>query len=149
MATWARILAVVLATGAFSIGCASRPGLAGDSGSEPPKMSSNTNKEKQLNGMTSPSGETHPGTIIHDHKVDGRQWTENAADVPQTIAWAQVESAWVAVVRIEITGTSERLRMTRFGPDGQMLESTIQSPPSPSDTPAPSPVPTPTPTSER
>ena len=148
MTTWARILAVVLAIGAFSMGCASRPDLAADSVSEPPKTSSNTNREKQVNGMTSPSGETHPGTIIHDDKVDGREWTKNAADVPQTIAWARVENAWVAVVRIEITGTSKQRRITSFGPAGQMLESTIQSPPPRSDTPAPSPVPTPMPTSE-
>ena len=88
------------------------------------------------NGARSPTGEPHPGQIVHDDKVDGRTWTAAAANVPRTIAWVDVNGSWKAVVRIEITGTSEQRRITKFGADGQMLETTIQAPP-PSRPPAP------------
>jgi len=59
------------------------------------------------NGAHSPTGEAHPGQIVHDDKVDGRTWTAAAADVPKTIAWVDVNGTWKAVVRIEITGTQD------------------------------------------
>jgi hypothetical protein len=104
--------------------------------------------EHTMSGATSPSGQKHPGEIVHDDKIDGRTWTRNAADVPPTIAWVQVDETWVAVVRIEITGTADARRFTKFGPDGQMLETTIQAPPPQRPTPTPEPTPIPVPTPE-
>jgi hypothetical protein len=83
------------------------------------------------NGARSPAGEAHPGQIVHDDKVDGRTWTRAAAEVPTTIAWVEVNGTWKPVVRIEITGTAAQRRITKFGADGQMLETTIQAPPPP------------------
>jgi hypothetical protein len=80
------------------------------------------------NGARSPAGETHPGQIVHDDKADGRTWTRAAAEVPMSIAWVDVNGTWKPVVRIEITGTPAQRRLTKFGTDGQMLESTIQAP---------------------
>lgn len=88
------------------------------------------------NGAHSPTGEPHPGKIVHDDKVDGRTYTKSASEVPQSIAWVEVDGAWKAVVRIEITGTKEQRRITKFGVDGHELETTIQAPPPP---PRPSP----------
>ncbi len=103
--------------------------------------------EHTMSGATSPTGQKHPGEIVHDDKVDGRTWTRNAADVPPTIAWVEVAGTWVAVVRIEITGSAEARRFTKFGPDGQMLETTIQAPPPqrPAAPTEPTPIPVPTP----
>jgi hypothetical protein len=96
-----------------------------------PSSKPQTQENTMDNGARSPTGEAHPGQIVHDDKVDGRTWTAAAADVPRTIAWVDVNGTWKAVVRIEITGTSEQRRITKFGTDGQMLETTIQAPPAP------------------
>jgi hypothetical protein len=97
-----------------------------------PAKSPNTKPQMQENSMDngahSPTGEAHPGRIVHDDKVDGRTWTVAAADVPKSIAWVDVNGTWKAVVRIEITGTPDQRRITKFGTDGQMLETTIQAP---------------------
>jgi hypothetical protein len=77
----------------------------------------------------SPSGDKHPGEILHEDQVDGRIWTRKATDVPQVIAWVQLEGVWQPVVRIVITGTAEKRRITKFGENDLFLESTIQSPP--------------------
>jgi len=99
------------------------------------------------NGSLSPAGEKHPGVIHNLDKTTGRAWDEAAADVPQHAAWVLVEGAWKAVVRTEATGNDARLEITKFGVDGQLLETTMllaPPPPMPSD-PAPVPVPVPTP----
>ena len=105
-----------------------------------------------MNGASSPSGDSHPGEILHQDRIDDRTWTVAAAEVPQTIAWVQVDGVWKPVVRIEITGTPDMRRITKFGADGQMLESTMPQPPAPAASsqpgPAPTPVPTPTPGEE-
>ena len=88
-----------------------------------------------MNGSTSPDGTKHPGEILHVDKMDGREWSRAAADVPLTIAWVHSSGLWVAVARIEITGTPTRRRMTKFGVDGAMLETTIQGPPPPPQRP--------------
>ena len=90
-----------------------------------------------------PNEPKHPGEIVHDDKVDGRTWTVKASEVPETIAWVDVNGVREPVVRIEITGTREQRRITKFGRDGQMLETTIQAPPH--RPPPSSPTPTPTP----
>jgi hypothetical protein len=108
-----------------------------------------TNEETSMTGTggaVSPAGDQHPGEIVHEDKIDGRTWTRAASEVPVTIAWVEVNKVWEPVVRIEITGTAEQRRITKFGKDGKMLESTIQQRrPAPSSRPAPVPTPTPTP----
>src|ERR1700712_218554 len=88
----------------------------------PKPPTTQTQETAMDNGAHSPTGEAHPGQIVHDDKVDGRTWTAAAADVPKTIAWVDVNGAWKAVVRIEITGTQDQRRITKFGTDGKMLE---------------------------
>ncbi len=80
------------------------------------------------NRALSPAGDEHPGDIVHEDKISGKTWTRAAAEVPSTIAWVAVDGAWKPVVRIEITGTAAQRRISKFGPDGQMLETTIQAP---------------------
>ncbi len=104
-----------------------------------------------MNEATSPAGDKHPGEILYDDQVDGRQWTRQATEVPQTIAWVEMDGTWEAVIRIEITGTPGQRRISKFGKDGAFLESTVQSPPPPAHpqphaTPAPTKTPVPRPT---
>jgi len=75
------------------------------------------------NRSSSPS---HPGEILFDDLVDNRKWVEQADEVPETIAWVNLDGKTYPVVRIEITGTPEQRRITKFGEDGQMLETTLQ-----------------------
>ncbi|AFZ24341.1 hypothetical protein Cylst_2102 [Cylindrospermum stagnale PCC 7417] len=82
-----------------------------------------------MTGKTSPVSATHPSQILFEDRVDDRQWTKQADEVPQTIAWVNVEGVWHCVTRIEITGTVEKRRITKYGQDGDFLETTIQSPP--------------------
>lgn len=120
--------------------------LAGCNGHTTPSKTTTQEKTMEDKGQ-SPAGDRHPGEILHEDKIDGRTWTRSAAEVPPTIAWVEVDGAWKPVVRIEITGTPEHRRFTKFGADGQMLETTIQAPPPPPPrAPAPTPTPTPTPT---
>lgn len=112
-----------------------------DQASSPPPASHP--KEPAMSAAISPTGEPHPGEILHDDKVDGRSWTVKASDVPPTIGWVQVGGTWHAVVRIEISGTREQRRFTKFGRDGAWLESTVQAPPPPPRAPEPEPTPTP------
>ena len=79
-----------------------------------------------MSGAISPSGKKHPGKILHEDLVDGRRWTKKASEVPQSIAWVNVDDDWHAVVRIEITGAAGRRHISKFGIDGNLLESTIQ-----------------------
>jgi hypothetical protein len=114
----------------------------------PAEQSPSREEHTMDNGARSPAGDVHPGEIVHDDKVEGKTWTRAASEVPPSIAWVNVSGAWKPVVRIEITGTVDQRRITKFGADGQMLESTIQAPPPnrgrpPAATPTPTPTPTP------
>ncbi len=109
----------------------------------PPLIQQNVKEENAMTtGATSPSGAIHPGQILFEDRVDNRQWTKQAAEVPQTIAWVNVEGVWHPVIRIEITGTIDQRRITKYGQNNEFLETTIQSPP-PQAEPEPEPIPTP------
>ena len=109
----------------------------------PPITTQDLEKTHQMNGQTSPDGQTHPGSIRFIDELDGRDWTEHAEANPQSIAWVHDGQAWVAVVRVEMGGSPERRRVSSFGADGQLLESTVEAPPPPSHA---DPVPVPEPT---
>jgi len=69
-----------------------------------------------MTGAVSPAGDKHPpGQIMYDDRVEHRTWTENAADVPPTMAWVKVHDQWKPVVRIEINGAGDTREMTSFG----------------------------------
>jgi hypothetical protein len=81
------------------------------------------------NGATSPTGASHPGTIRFTDHVDGREWIKEAAEVPQVIAWKDVDGVWHAVTRVDITGSAQRREIKSFGEQGEFLSTTVQSPP--------------------
>ena len=81
-----------------------------------------------MTSATSSFDKEHPGTILFDDQVDNRQWVEKADEVPQTMAWFDSDGILTPVVLIKITGTVERQRITKYGEDGEFLETTIQLP---------------------
>jgi hypothetical protein len=99
--------------------------------SSTPKTAPRAEAKNEMNGAISPAGDRHPGEIVHEDKIENRVWTKRADEVPPTIAWVEVEGKWIPVVRIEIAGTSGHREITKFGPGGQFLETTVQSPPRP------------------
>ncbi len=72
---------------------------------------------------------THPGKIFFEDKVDDRTWEETIDNVPESMAWVNVNGVDHAVVRITVTGTPQRRCITKFGAEGEFLETTIQGPP--------------------
>jgi hypothetical protein len=118
------------------------PGEPATGANEPTETTNEETSMTGTGGAVSPGGDQHPGEIVHEDKIDGRTWTKAASEVPITIAWVEVDKVWEPVVRIEITGTAEQRRITKFGKDGKMLESTIQQHrPGPGGRPAPAPQP--------
>ena len=83
----------------------------------------------ETNGATSPAGDKHPGEIQFVDQVDGREWTVKAAEVPQAIAWKQVDDVWHPVVQIESTGSPQWREIKSFGQHGEFLGVTMQSAP--------------------
>src|SRR5688572_21665376 len=77
---------------------------------------------KMANGLTSPTGEKHPGEVAFDDKIEKRTYTRRAGELVLGSAWVKVGDTWKAVVRTEITGTPERKTFTRYGTDGKVLE---------------------------
>jgi hypothetical protein len=75
--------------------------------------------ESAVTGAVSPAGDRHPGRILQVDKVDGRTWTDDAAAVPQSIAWVERNGKWIPVIKIVVTGDAERREITRFGPKGE------------------------------
>ncbi len=68
-----------------------------------------------------------------------------SVDGPQSFAWVHTGDRWVPVVRIEATGTPDYRRFTKYGPNGEFLETVSPPrPPTPSE-PVPVPVPVPAP----
>lgn len=84
-----------------------------------------------MSGAESPAGDPHPGTVVTKDLIRATEKEDAAADLPQLIAWVDVAGVWKPVVTIEITGTPERMRITKFGADGEMLESMAPPPPPP------------------
>ena len=77
-------------------------------------------------GATSPGGDRHPGEILNVDVVAAREWVRRAEDVPQGIAWVDVDGVWQPVVRVEVVEGERRREITRFGPDGAFLDTTLQ-----------------------
>lgn len=79
------------------------------------------------NGVVSPDGQRHPGTIHYVNQREGREWDESSADSPQSIAWAWVNDAWEPVLRIVLAGDAGRAEITKFGREGKFLETTMMT----------------------
>jgi hypothetical protein len=89
-------------------------------------MKKDTGKRSAMKGSISPSGDKHPGEIHYEDTVDRRKWSEKASAVPRSIAWVNVEGVWRPVVNIKITGTAGHRHIAKFGPDGDLLDITLQ-----------------------
>jgi hypothetical protein len=88
--------------------------------------------EGATTGAESPSGERHPGEIKFEDRGENRTWTEHPEALTQTMAWAEVEPhRWLPVVHIVSEGVPGSLEIKRFGPNGVLLDVTVQRPPPP------------------
>lgn len=69
----------------------------------------------------------HPGTIVF---IDGitQEVTKEvpASEVPLNIRFVETEAGVVPVVRIVNFTTAEKQIIRQYGPDGQLLRSTVQ-----------------------
>lgn len=86
-------------------------------------------RELGVTGELSPDSRRHPGRISHDDQVAGRTWTSLAAEAPQSVAWVQKDGEWVPVLKIVVVGSSDRREITKFGPEGEVLERTLMTAP--------------------
>ena len=76
----------------------------------------------------------HPGTIVFEQVVlrdppdrpEETTWTQPAADVPFAIRFIRGPGGWVPVVRIVAVTAGDRRTIRQYGPDGQLLQSTVQ-----------------------
>lgn len=83
--------------------------------------------ESQVMGGASPDGQRHPGQIVHEDQVSGRTWKTPATEVPQPIAWVEMDGKWIPVLKIVVTGSGDRREITKFGPQGETLERTLMT----------------------
>ncbi len=81
-------------------------------------------KDAAMAESLSPAGDKHPGEIVFEDKVEHTTKTKRATEVPVSIAWVKVETAWVPVVKIVITGAGQIREMSKYGPNEQFLNST-------------------------
>lgn len=109
-------------------GCACHGRSGADQGLAAEASGRESAQETAMNGAISPDGEAHPGTILYQDRIEGTEEARPANASPQSVAWVRISGTWVAVTRVESTGTRERRRITRFGGDGQMLDSTVARP---------------------
>ncbi len=70
----------------------------------------------------------HPGTITFVDLDAGTSEARPASEVPEGIAWVTREGVRIPVVRIESTAVGGRREIHRYGPDGALLDSTVQAP---------------------
>jgi hypothetical protein len=71
---------------------------------------------------------THPGTITY---VDADAKTEKVlpvAQVPEPLRFASLDGAPVPVVRVVAQLRGEERLIREYGPEGQLLRSTVQRP---------------------
>jgi len=75
---------------------------------------------------TSIGAVTHPGSIRFVD-LDAKTEDDRLADrVPETIAWGEVDGARVPVVRIESRVRGGGREVTRYGPDGAVIDVTTR-----------------------
>ena len=68
----------------------------------------------------------HPGTIVFVDGDTNEETEEQAADVPETIRFAETPEGLVPVVRVVARTSGTRRIIREYGPDGELLRSTVQ-----------------------
>lgn len=71
----------------------------------------------------------HPGNIIFVNGMTGETTkTVPAAEVPENIRYVETDEGFVPVVRIEDYAFENQLTIRQYGPDGELLQSTVMIP---------------------
>ncbi len=73
--------------------------------------------------MTRPA---HPGTIVFVDAETGTERSEPAAQVPESIAFAQVDGQAIPVVRVVAAVEGPHRTIRSYGIDGRLLSTTYQ-----------------------
>jgi hypothetical protein len=68
----------------------------------------------------------HPGTIVFVDGDTNEETEEQAADVPESIRFAETPEGLVPVVRVVARTSGTRRIIREYGPDGELLRSTVQ-----------------------
>lgn len=75
------------------------------------------------------SAPTHPGQIVFVDADAGTEQVKPAAQVPESIAFAVVDTERVPVTKVVSNLRGAQRVIRSYGADGQLLRSTIQAPP--------------------
>ena len=69
---------------------------------------------------------SHPGTVTFVDVAEKSERTLSVSEVPDTIAWATVNGARVAVVKVVALTHGARRELQSFAADGRLLMTTYQ-----------------------
>lgn len=75
----------------------------------------------------------HPGTIVFVDEAAGTEEARPAAEVPESVAWAELEGERVPVVRVVRKQAGQRVELVHYGPGGQVVQRTVGHSPAPAD----------------
>jgi hypothetical protein len=68
----------------------------------------------------------HPGTIVFVDGDTNEETEEQAVDVPESIRFAETPEGLVPVVRVVARTAGTRRIIREYGPNGELLRSTVQ-----------------------
>ncbi|MCA9544480.1 MAG: hypothetical protein KC613_08820 [Myxococcales bacterium] len=71
----------------------------------------------------------HPGEITFVDEDAGTERARPAAEVPASVAFVTVDGATVPVVRVVSRMRGPQRVIRSYGPEGQLLSTTLQAPP--------------------
>ena len=69
----------------------------------------------------------HPGTIVIENQLDGTRQEQPIDQVPDDVAFVELDGLPVPVVRIVLSGHGDQRRIECFGEDGRLLAVTVGS----------------------
>jgi hypothetical protein len=70
----------------------------------------------------------HPGQIVFVDETAGTERTRPVAEVPESIAWAEVDGERIPVTRVVARVAKTQRVIRSYGADGELLSSTVQVP---------------------
>lgn len=74
-----------------------------------------------------PQAQPHPGTIVFENRVDGTRQEQSVDQVPEEVAFVEIDGQRVPVVLVVLTGVGDQRRIESFAEDGQLLSVTVGS----------------------
>ena len=69
----------------------------------------------------------HPGTVVFENRLDGTRQEQRVEQVPDEVAFVEIDGQQVPVVRIVLSEYGDQRRIESFGEDGRLLAVTVGS----------------------